>query len=261
MFDYLNTQNIEDSFRNFQGAFPFDHCVVDNFFQEDIANKLSEDFPDFDDPIWHEYNNPLEIKKVSNLWNIFPSTTYNIFNDLNSPLFLDFLSSLSGISPLYADNGLNGGGWHILKNGGKLNPHLDYSIHPKIPYQRKVNLIVYLNKNWQKKWGGQLGLWSSTDDGKKPKQIETTVVPSFNTAIFFDTTMNSWHGLYNTVQSPEKEYRKSIAIYYLTNPPKNVDKRGKALYAPTADQVGNDEIEDLIKKRADVKSASDVYKK
>ena len=54
---------------------------------------------------------------------------------------------------------------------------------------------------------------------------------------------------------------KSIAIYYLTNPQKNVDKRGKALFAPTEDQAGDDEVENLIQKRADVKSASDVYKK
>lgn len=261
MFEYINKKNLKNSFESFQGSFPFNHCVVDNFFDEKMAKKLSEDFPSFNDPIWHEYDNPIEIKRVSNLWNNFPPTTYKVFNDLNSPLFLDFLSSVSGISPLYADNGLNGGGWHILKNGGKLNPHLDYSMHPKIPYQRKINLIVYLNQNWKEEWGGELGLWSSTENGKKPKQIETTVVPAFNRAIFFDTTMNSWHGLYNVVKSPEKEYRKSIAIYYLTDPPKDVDTRGKALFAPTDDQAGDKEVEDLIKKRADTKSASEVYKK
>ena len=37
--------------------------------------------------------------------------------------------------------------------------------------------------------------------------------------------------------------------------------RGKALFAPTDDQAGDKEVEDLIKKRADTKSASEVYKK
>ena len=73
--------------------------------------------------------------------------------------------------------------------------------------------------------------------------------------------MDSWHGLYNIVNSPENEFRKSMAIYYLTDPPKNVDERAKALFAPTDDQKGDKSIEELIKKRADVKSASDVYKK
>ena len=52
-----------------------------------------------------------------------------------------------------------------------------------------------------------------------------------------------------------------MAIYYLTDPPRNVDERAKALFAPTDDQKGDKSIEELIKKRADVKSASDVYKK
>ena len=261
MLDYINTDNLEKAFKSYQGAFPFDYCVVDNFFDQQMAENLSNDFPEFNDEIWHQYDNPIEIKKVSNLWNIFPPTTYSVFSDLNSPEFVKYLSQISNIDPLYSDNGLNGGGWHMLNNGGKLNPHLDYSMHPKLPLQRKINLIVYLNKNWKEDWGGELGLWSSTENGTKPKKIEKIVPPLFNRAIFFDTTMDSWHGLYNIVNSPENEFRKSMAIYYLTDPPRDVDERAKALFAPTDDQKGDKSIEELIKKRADVKSASDVYKK
>lgn len=261
VLDYINKKNLENSFKKFRGAFPFDHCVVDNFFTDEMASILSNDFPEFDDPIWHQYDNPIEIKKVSNLWNIFPPTTYEVFSDLNSPDFVSYLSDISGIDPLYADNGLNGGGWHMLNNGGKLNPHLDYSMHPKLPLQRKINLIVYLNKNWKEGWGGELGLWSSENDGKSPKKIETIVPCFYNRAIFFDTTMNSWHGLYNVVNSPKDEFRKSLAIYYLTTPPSDVDKRGKALFAPTDDQKGNKDIEELIDKRSKVETAAEVYKK
>jgi hypothetical protein len=52
-----------------------------------------------------------------------------------------------------------------------------------------------------------------------------------------------------------------LAIYYLTDPPEGVDERGKALFAPTEDQVGDSQVEELIKKRSDVNSASEVYKK
>ena len=50
-------------------------------------------------------------------------TTYEVLRT-NSPDFVSYLSDISGIDPLYADNGLNGGGWHMLNNGGKLNPTL-----------------------------------------------------------------------------------------------------------------------------------------
>ena len=261
MLNFINKKQLEKSFKSYNGAFPYDYCVVDNFFDVDLANELSNEFPDFDDPIWHQYDNPIEIKKVSNLWNIFPPTTYHVFNQLNSPEFVNYLAKISNIDNLYADNGLNGGGWHMLKNGGKLNPHLDYSLHPKMPLQRKINLIVYLNQNWKEGWGGELGLWSSAEDGTKPIKIEKTITPIFNRAIFFDTTMHSWHGLYNIVNSPPEEFRKSLAIYYLTDPPEDVDERGKALFAPTEDQVGDSQVEELIKKRSDVNSASEFYKK
>jgi hypothetical protein len=46
---------------------------------------------------------------------------------------------------LYPDPGLHGGGWHMHGAGGNLNPHLDYSIHPKSGLMRKLNIIIYLS--------------------------------------------------------------------------------------------------------------------
>ena len=76
---------------------------------------------------------------------------------------------------------------------------------------------------------------------------------------FFDTTCNSWHGLPDPLLCPEGQCRKSIAVYYLQNPRKDVSKRGKALFAPSKDQEGNKEILELIKKRSDINQASAVY--
>ncbi len=86
-------------------------------------------------------------------------------------------------------------------------------------------------------------------------------MPKFNRAVFFDTTMNSWHGLCEEISCPKNEYRKSIALYYLTPPPANANKRGKALFHPTQDQLGDRSIEELINTRANTKTASTVYKK
>ena len=69
---------------------------------------------------------------------------------LNSESTLKFFSKKLNKAKLFSDNGLNGGGWHMMNNKGRLNPHLDYSIHPKMFLQRKYNLIVFLTKNWKK---------------------------------------------------------------------------------------------------------------
>ena len=257
-FDLINLNNVTDSFNSFKNGTPFDHCVIDNFFKEDVASKLADEIPHFDSDLWHEYNNSLEIKKSCNDWNKFPPSTYMAFSFLNSDFFINYLKGVTGINSLLADSGLNGGGWHIHSNGGKLNPHLDYSLHPKVKFQRKLNIIIYLQKGWEATWGGHLGLYKN--EGGKVKDLKLEIEPKFNRAVVFDTTQDSWHGLSREVVTPHGVCRKSMAVYYLTPPSKDVDPRGKALFAPTEDQVGDDSVVELIKKRGSTQSASDAYK-
>ena len=240
---------------------PFPHFVIDNFFDYEIAQKLENEFPAFNDTVWHEYWNAIEVKKICNNWNAFPEQTYKVFSYLNSDVFVNLLSeALFNKRKLTSDAGLNGGGWHIHSRGGKLNTHLDYSLHPKLNLQRKLNIIVYLNSEWQSEWGGHLGLWGNERDDA-PGDLVKEIEPKFNRAIIFDTTMNSWHGLPNPLQCPENQYRKSLAVYYLTEPPLNVNKRGKALFAPTEEQKSDHDVLDLIKKRSSIATASSIYNK
>lgn len=229
--------------------FPFNHVVIDDFFPLEKARKLSEEFPDYDDSSWFYYNNPLEKKKTNNNWLDFPPETYKTFSFLNSCEFIKSLCEKTEIKKLYPDIGLHGGGWHIHSRGGKLNIHLDYSIHPKTGLQRKLNLILYLTEGWKSEWGGGLELWSHNPETKLPLKQEKVIDNVFNRAILFDTTQNSWHGLPQPLDCPEEIYRKSIAVYYMTDPPNNTDPRNRALYAPTKDQQNNREVLDLIQQR------------
>lgn len=101
--------------------------------------------------------------------------TYRALSYLNSSEFVSSLSrTLFEDDILSSDFGLNGGGWHIHSKGGKLNTHLDYSLHPKTRLQRKLNIIIYLNSEWEENWGGALGLWGNDSDkapGPLVKQI------------------------------------------------------------------------------------------
>ena len=240
---------------------PFPHFVVDDFFEKNVAKRLEAEFPQFGDKLWHEYGNAIEVKKVCNNWNSFPETTYKCFSYLNSAEFLSFLSrTLFNDLELFSDPGLNGGGWHIHSSGGKLNTHLDYSLHPKLGMQRKLNIIVYLNSEWREEWGGSLGLWGS-ESNSAPGKLVREVVPRFNRAIIFDTTKNSWHGLPNPLACPSDQFRKSLAVYYLVPAESEVDPRAKALFAPTAEQAEDSEVLELIKKRASVETADQVYSK
>lgn len=256
----INFGHIQMLAASFLESEPFPHIVVDNFFEESVARALADEFPKFDDEIWFEYQNAIELKKASNNWNAFPKNTYTAFQLLNSADFCEFLSrELYGSSILFPDPGLHGGGWHIHGVGGKLNTHLDYSLHPKMSLQRRVNIIVYMNPDWRTDWGGQLGLWGNASE-KVPGKLEKSIVPLFNRAVIFDTTCNSWHGLPEPISCPPNQYRKSIAVYYLCEPEGDVSSRGRALFAPTQEQKSDKEVLELIKKRSSNSSAHEVYR-
>ena len=229
---------------------PFDYWVIDNFVSEDIARQLSKEFIDYDSPKWYCYNNPLENKKSCNNWWEFPPKTYEFFMYLSSSDFVQQIKNLTGIQSLYPDIGLHGAGWHIHGTGGKLNVHLDYSIHPKLNLQRKLNLILYLTEDWNPEWGGALEFWTHNSETNKPQDKRVAIENVFNRAVLFDTTQNSWHGFPDPLTSPEGVYRKSIAFYYLTDSPPNVEKRKRALYAPYGDQKHDPKILDLIQQRS-----------
>lgn len=256
----INKDSLNLSLQKFSGSKPFDHCVIDNFFLPEIAKKLSEEFLPYDSNKWFYYKNPIEDKKALNDWNVFPPLTYRVLSYLNSDEFVKILSCSFG-STLYADPGLHGGGWHMHSTGGNLNPHLDYSIHPKLGLERKLNIIIYLSEELQPEiHGGHLGLWMQHNEQAKPGQLVKEIAPIFNRAVLFDTTQNSWHGMSRPLTQPPGIYRKSMAIYYLCEPSKEAALRGRALFAARPEQEGDSRIDEIIKLRSGVASSASVYK-
>jgi Rps23 Pro-64 3,4-dihydroxylase Tpa1-like proline 4-hydroxylase len=236
---------------------PFRNVVIDNFFREDVAQQIAEEFPAFDGPAWSVYHNPIEIKKALNHWDRFPKTTYAAFDFLNSEEFVAEMEKLAGL-PLWSDPGLHGGGWHAHAQGGKLNTHLDYSIHPKLGKERILNLIIYITPDWKEEWNGALGFWK--DDNGTPGELVTRIPNLFNRAVIFDTSQRSWHGLPDPVESPKEKVRNSMAVYYLCEPRKEASERGRALFAPHGDQAKDPAVLELIKKRSQVTTSGSVYR-
>jgi Rps23 Pro-64 3,4-dihydroxylase Tpa1-like proline 4-hydroxylase len=249
--------SFQNSISDWVDSKPFSHLVIDDFLIENFAAEVAQEFPLYDDPSWKIYNNPLEIKKLQNHWDKFGINTYRLLSYLNSREFISKLECLTNCE-LFADIGLNGGGLHSHKKGGKLNTHLDYSIHPKLGLERRLNLILYITPDWREEWGGSLGLWSSDEAGNIDKLIKS-IWPKFNRAVLFDTSQNSWHGLPAPIECPEGTTRNSIAVYYLCVPRETASKRGKALFTPYEEQKIDPEILELIKARSESLTANKVY--
>ncbi len=251
--------SLTDLADEFQAAKPFSHLVIDNFLAEDVAAKIAAEFPAFDGPVWNTYDNAIEVKKAYNHWDRFPKATYQLFTYLNSDVFVREMGKLCG-DRLFSDPGLHGGGWHTHGPGGKLNMHLDYSIHPKSGMERRLNLIIYIQPNWKPEWGGALGFWDHDEERQAPSVLTKQIPCRFNRAVIFDTSQNSWHGLPDPVGCPVETPRNSLAVYYMCEPRDAASDRGRALFAPTSEQAEDPRVLELIRMRSQVTTSAEVYR-
>jgi len=196
-------------------AEPFPHLIIDNFLPTSIIENIYADFPASDSPAWVRL--PTEDQKgkmaTRDECDLPPSIRALIF-ELNSGLFLRFLERLTGIPELIADTKLAGGGLHSIQSGGKLSVHVDFSHHPSNGLSRRLNFLLYLNKDWKEEWGGHFELWNWTKDNKS---AVAKILPIFNRAVIFSTTPTSWHGHPEPLACPKSNSRKSIALYYFSN--------------------------------------------
>jgi hypothetical protein len=248
MINNLDIAKLQEEFYN---AKPFQYAVIDNFFDDTTAEQIVDAFPRHDDNSWTvSYNNPVENKKACSHWDKFPAPIYNALFYLCSAEFAHIIELITQTKDVRADYGLHGGGMHSHNRGGKLNIHKDYSLHPKIPYMRNFNLIIYITPNWLDEWGGGLEFWSHDEETQMPKECVSKIANKFNRAVLFNTTQNSWHGLPEPLTCPENLARCSLATYYVTSINEKAENRKRAFYAPYKDQKNNPEILEFCKKRS-----------
>lgn len=192
-------------------ADPFAHCVIENFLPLEIAERLLREFPVV---VEREMTRSQELYKGLILPDQLPDSAAfarGLFYTFNSLPFIAFLEELTGITGLVPDPYFLGGGFHETLRGGRLGIHADFNIHQKLRLRRRINVLVYLNKDWAPEYGGELELWT-----KDMKQKAVGVAPLFNRCVIFNTDDDSWHGHPDPMTCPEERSRKSLALYYYT---------------------------------------------
>lgn len=197
----------------YQSGKPYPHIVIKNYFDKNFLSKVLDEFPNLSKiSSSKNYNNKNEIKFSNNKKKNFKKNTKILFKFLNSKLFLNFVQNLASINEkLLPDFELNGGGLHEIKRGGVLKIHTDFNKHPYKNIDRRINVLIYLNKQWKKNYGGNLELWN-----KSMKKCVKKIAPNFNTMVIFSTNDFTNHGHPNPLKCPETISRKSIATYYFS---------------------------------------------
>jgi len=198
--------------RQYRENKPCPHILLRDFVDREAAIAMAKEFPRPASDAWTQYKHANENKLGMPKRELFPPTLGAVTDELNSPEFTAWVSTLTGIPNLMADPMLEGGGLHQSGPGGYLNVHTDFSMHHfHTNWHRRVNLILYLNSEWKEEWGGAIELWE-----QKMVRCGAKYSPLLNHALIFTTDERSLHGFPDPLTCPAGQSRKSLALYYYT---------------------------------------------
>lgn len=196
-----------------RAAVPFPHFCIDNFLDPAFAERVHDALPSFAEAekVGRSFKAVNEYRKVQ-LTDAerFAEPIAELNRALAAPEFRALLSYVFDIPDLLADDQLVGGGIHQTGARGHLDVHVDFNFIADRKLHRRLNILIYLNKDWRPEWGGNVELWD-----KDVKTCHVSLSPVFNRCVVFATSDISYHGV-TAVKCPEGHARRSFAAYYYT---------------------------------------------
>jgi len=209
----------------FRYSTPFPHIVIDDLWDEYFLKNIAAEVEK--NKVWDGEKNFFgsEKKKYLGDWTKLPSETRRFFSFLNSSQFLPILETITSEYHLIPDPYLEGGGIHSIGRGGFLKMHADFNWHEKLALHRRINLLIYLNEEWEESYQGDLILASMDDNNNLVPG--RAVSPKFNTTVIFITDDTSFHGHPVPLDMPEGRRRNSLAAYYYQSSRINPEGAGR----------------------------------
>lgn len=220
MVDFEHLQELVAQFQSFyQQAEPFPHILLENIVEHKALELIVNAFPSPEEQMsWRQVSATLEGEKMQfnklgcSQEAKLPICIRQLLWELNSGMFIGFLEQLTGIQGLLPDPSLQGAGLHQMLPGGVLGIHADFTNHRVYQLSRRINVLLYLNEDWQDGYEGHLELWS-----RDMARCERRIRPLLGRMVIFNTDADSFHGSPTPIACPAGITRKSIALYYYTN--------------------------------------------
>jgi hypothetical protein len=235
-FDYDRLLELAaDNATGYRTSEPFGHAVLDGVFPDTLLDEVVARFPVRDDPGWSNEDKEMQRKQQWRDAKRMPPVAASFIAMLQSASWISFLEELTGTRGLIGDPHCYHGGLHQSWAGGYLKVHADQPLQPRLGLQRRLNVIIYLNRDWSLDWGGELELW---DDGMT--RCVERIAPSFNRTVVFDG-VGTHHGHPDPLRTPIDVPRRSIAAYYYVSgreqPDLPLSAAPRAVFRPRPSEV------------------------
>lgn len=203
----------------------------------DLPNILDSDFVlKMKEELDYEYRNNYDKNKVftragSNMFEVLNNHKLKyareLINYCHSSEFLNWLESVTGYSGLICDHHLIGAGYMRCGVGDSLKIHTDFNWNDKLRLHRAINVIFYLNPEWDESWNGDLQLWSKD----RTTKIHS-IFPSNGNMLIWEYDSLGFHGHPNPLNCPDGYFRDGFRFfYYISNSTHNdKDSPHRSLY-------------------------------
>jgi len=234
-----SAKDVEDLLADYKSAQPYPYLVLDDLFPAEILDALLEELPPPSSEKWVHERHEQFVK--SNLRSAVDlgEKSYQFVSVLHSAAFLYFLSEITGIKALLGDPYLSGGGYHIVPEGGKFDVHADRNTDHNSGLERRLAMLIYLNKNWKPEYGGQLELWN-----QKGTKCEKVIEPIFNRTVIFEIGDKNFHGVRPVIGGHGISRRAFVAYFHTVG--RNLVFHN-SIYAPTIYQAKKSLVKRVVR--------------
>jgi len=200
----------------YRTARPFRHAVFDDLFDPELLDRIVREANEFQSR-WVQRDQKSYRKQIAENWTRQGPYTNYLINLVGSPRFLSCVERLTGVTGLIFDPHLKAGGLHETRRGGYLELHTDFNFNGRLGVFRRLNFLLYLNRDWKEEYHGHLELWD------RDLTESARVLPTFNRLVICEVVSDSLHGFPTPLACPEPMSRKSLALWYYTvDQPPNV---------------------------------------
>ncbi|MEY9456878.1 2OG-Fe(II) oxygenase [Bradyrhizobium ottawaense] len=184
----------------YAAARPWPHVVLNDAFPEKLLDMVAAECAALPEArLITTTTDRLVKQEVSD--GLGPATQH-LLSLVDSAGFRAFISAVTGVRDLHSDPTHKFAGVHRTPPGGFTKIHRDFEVHPTTGLFHRVNLLIYLNRDWPEAYGGSLELWPADMSA-----LGCRIFPRFNTVILWETHGATLHGLPDPVSCPPGRMR------------------------------------------------------
>lgn len=237
-------------------TFPYTVWVIDNFLEEEVIDRISNNWLDPEHSNWNTAHskvngqkNVLEqgMKGVSKL-ELMPKAIAEVIAHLHTKDFIDQIGKLLEIENLVPDKAMRWSGMRTMMPGSFQLIHSDARKSPESGLRKELTVLVYTQPNYNiEKDTGHLEIW---DDNMK--ECIHRIAPKYNSAIIFLNSDTSYHGV------PNVNFERRAFTFSILKDAKS-SNRVKALFVARPED--SEEVRKQGLQRSTIKDSTDMLRK